>query len=188
MKSLWRIARKSMLLWFGAAFLTGGLVCFLMGVSGVVKEAQFRSQSRLVTGVVLRKSIQPASRQGNSSTKYELTYRFTTEDGKTIEGTDAVSVERWESLDVGSRFEIGYLPGKPQSSRAASSGGMETAIVAIVLGSIFAGVGGFFFFRSAAHVWNQWSLLRQGDATQGTVIAIEPTSAEINNVRLWQVR
>ena len=162
MKSLWRIARKSMLLWFGAAFLTGGLVCFLMGVSGVVKEREFRSQSRLVTGVVLRKSIQPASRQGNSSTKYEITYRFTTEDGKTIEGTDAVNVERWESLDVGSGFEIGYLPGKPQSSRAASSGGMETAIVAIVLGSIFAGVGGFFFFRNVRAQDNDHNFLSVG--------------------------
>lgn len=91
-------------------------------------------------------------------------------------------------MDAGSKFEISYLPGKPQSSRAASSGSLETGIVAIVLGSIFAAVGGFFFFRSAAHVWNQWSILREGDATQATVIAIEPSSAEVNNVRLWEVR
>ena len=59
MMSLWRIARNSMMLWLGAAFLTGGLVCFLMGIHGVVKERQFRSQSRFVAGVVLRK-INPA--------------------------------------------------------------------------------------------------------------------------------
>lgn len=188
MKSLWRVARKSMLLWFGAAFLTGGLVCLLMGIEGVVEERRFRSQSRFVAGVVLGKSIQPASRQGNSSTKYEITYRFTTENGMNIEGTDAVSVEKWESLDAGSRLEISYLPGNPQSSRAASSGSMESPIVAIALGSLFAIVGGFFFLRSAIGVWRQWSILRAGDATQGTVIAIEPSSAEINNVRLWEVR
>ncbi|MEO6162627.1 MAG: hypothetical protein ABIP88_00680, partial [Candidatus Binatia bacterium] len=74
MISLWRIARRSMMLWFGAAFLAGGLVCFLMGVAGVVEEQRFRSQSQFATGVVLRKSIQPASRQGNSSTKYEIIY------------------------------------------------------------------------------------------------------------------
>jgi hypothetical protein len=115
MKSLWRIARKSMLLWFGAAFFSVGLIIFLIGAKGLIEE-------------------------------------------------------RWY----------------PDESRSVEAG--NSPVVAMVLGGLFAIVGGFFFFRTAAHVGNQWSILRAGDATQGTVIAIDPSGAEINNVRLWEVR
>lgn len=115
MTSLWGLARKSILLWFGAAFFSVGLIIFLIGSRGLIEERRYRGESRLVEAV-------------------------------------------------------------------------ESSVVAIALGSLFAIVGGFFFFRNAVHVWNQWSILREGDVTQGTVIAIEPRSADVNNVRLWEVR
>jgi hypothetical protein len=188
MTSLFRIARKSLLLWFGAAFLAGGLAVLFMGIDGVIQERRYQNDSRVAQAVVLAKSIKPASRQESSSTRYEITYRFATADGRTVEGTDAVSVETWESLDAGSSLSITYLPDQPHVNRAALSGRMDTALVAIGLGSIFALVGGFFFFRTAIRVWRQWSILRGGDAAQGTIIAIEPTSTEINNVRQWEIR
>lgn len=187
MKLLFRIARKSLLLWFGAAFLAGGLVCLFMGIDGVIKERQYQN-GRVAQAVVLAKSIKPASRQDTSSTRYEIMYRFATADGKIVEGTDAVGVEAWESLDVGSSLSITYLPDNPRLNRAADSAAMETALAAILLGSIFSLVGGFFFVRNAVRVWRQWSILREGDIAQGTILAIEPTSTEINNVRQWEVR
>jgi hypothetical protein len=65
---------------------------------------------------------------------------------------------------------------------------MESALAAIVLGSLFAIVGGYFFLTSAVRVWRQWSILREGDTAPGTILAIEPTSTEVNNVRQWEVR
>jgi len=188
MKVLFRLARESMLLWFGAAFLAGGLVCLLMGLDGVMDEQQYQNEARIVQAIVLAKSIKPASREGNSSTSYDIVYRFMAADGTAVEGTDAVDVETWEGLEPGSRVGVTYLPANPRINRAASSGRMESALVAIVLGSIFALIGGYFLLRNASHVWRQWSILRHGATAQGTILAIEPTSTEINNVRQWEVR
>lgn len=188
MTSLFRIARKSLLLWFGAAFLAGGLVCLFMGIDGAIEERRYQNDRRVAQAVVLTKSIKPASRDGNSSTRYEITYRFTTADGRTVEGIDAVSVETWEGLDAGSSFGITYLPDNLHASRAASSGSMESALAAIVLGSLFALVGGYFFVMNTMGVWRRWSILRNGATAQGTILAIEPTSTDIINVRQWEVR
>jgi hypothetical protein len=57
-----------------------------------------------------------------------------------------------------------------------------------MLGSVFAVVGGAVFVWSTLRVWRQWSILRQGDLTQATVLAVQPGNAEINNVRQWEVR
>ena len=188
MKSLLRIARTSLLLWFGAAFLAGGLVCLSMGIQWAAQQQLYRNDGRTVDAVVLSKSIKPASRQENSSTRYEITYRFTTENGMEIHGTDAVGVELWESLAQGGRVRITYLSGDPQSNRVENSGDMGSSLAAIVLGSVFGVVGGFFFVRSGTKVLRQWSILRAGDAVQGTITAIAPTNVEVNNVRQWEVR
>ncbi len=188
MSSLFRIARRSILLWFGAAFLAGGLFFLFMGIQWGAQDERFQNEGRSVEAVVLSKSIKPASREENSSTRYEIAYRFTTEDGREMEGTDAVGVEQWERLDVGDPIEITYLRGDLQSNRAQTTGDAGSSFAAIVLGSIFAVVGGVFFVRSAIRVWRQWSILQQGQTAQAMVLAIEPSNAEINNVRQWEVR
>ncbi len=91
MKKLWRIARNSILLWFGAAFFSVGLMIFLIGSKGLIEERGYQGESRFITAG-------------------------------------------------------------------------ESSVVAIVLGSLFAIVGGFFFVRSVAQLWNQWSILCKGDA------------------------
>ncbi len=188
MKSLFRIARRSFLLWFGAAFLAGGLVCLAMGIQSAAQERRYRNEGRTVDAVVLGKSIKPASRQENSSTRYEITYRFTTENGRVTQGADAVSVEQWESLDTGSAVKITYLPREPQSNRSESTGDSGSSLAAIILGSIFTVVGAVAFVRSSIRVLRQWSILKHGDLTQATVLAVHPGNAEINNVRQWEVR
>jgi Protein of unknown function (DUF3592) len=188
MKSLIRIARRSLLLWFGAGFLAGGLVCLTMGIQWAAQEWRYQNEARTVDAEVLGKSILPASRQDHSSTRYEITYRFTTENGTETQGTDAVGVEQWESLDIGSTIKIVYLPCEPQSNRPESTGDSGSALAAMILGSIFSVVGGVVFVRSAIRVLRQWSILKHGDLTQATVLAVQPGNAEINNVRQWEVR
>lgn len=188
MTPLFRLARKSLLLWFGAAFFAGGLACLAMGIDGVNEERRYQHEGRNVQAVVLAKSIKPASRDGNSSTKYEVAYRFTAADGSTVEGAETVNVETWEGLQEGSSFSVTYLPANPHASRATSSSNMESALAALVLGSIFTLIGGFFFFTNAFRVWRSWSILRGGTPAEGTVLAIEPTNTRINRTRQWEVR
>lgn len=188
MTSLFRLARKSLLLWFGAAFLAVGLVFLDMGIDGLREEQRYQNEGRRVQAVVATKSIRPASRDGNSSTKYETTYRFAAVDGRTVEGTDTVSVETWEGLQAGSRLDVTYLPARPHASRATSASNMESALAAIGLGGLFALIGGFFFLTNAVKIWRRWRILRTGTPAEGTVLAIEPTNTQINRTRQWEVR
>jgi hypothetical protein len=182
------LVRRSFLLWFGAAFLGIGLFIAVMGFQETRRERRYETRGEAINAVVVRKSIRPASRQGNTSTRYEVTYRFTTEDGRALEGVDAVSVEQWESLDAGSPFRITYLPGAPGSSRAQGSGDLASGLVGIGAGSLFALVGGGLFVWSGRRLRREWRLLRTGEATQGSVVAVEPTNVRVNRVQQWRVR
>ncbi|MCI0634542.1 MAG: DUF3592 domain-containing protein, partial [Actinobacteria bacterium] len=158
------------------------------GIRDTSREREYQEEGQPVTAVVVSKSIRRATRDGNSSTRYEIAYRFTTEDGRTMEGVDAVDVEEWERLEPGRPFRITYLPGAPASSRAEGSDTMASSLIATGLGSTFALVGGVIFLVSARRVRREWRLLREGQSGQGTVTAIEPTNVSINRRRQWRIR
>jgi hypothetical protein len=185
---LLHLVRRSFLLWLGAAFLAAGLFIAVTGLQETRRERRFETRGEAIDAVVVRKSIRPASRQGNSSTRYEVTYRFTAEDGRVLEGVDAVSVEEWEGLEAGSLFRITYLPGAPGSSRAQHSGGMASGLVGIGAGSLFALVGGALFVWTGRRLRREWRLLRTGETAPGTVLAVEPTNLRVNRVQQWRVR
>lgn len=188
MRLLFQLARRSFLLWFGAGFLGVGIFVAVMGAQETRREGRYETRGQAIDAVVVRKSIKPASRQGNTSTRYEVTYRFTGEDGRALEGVDAVDVEEWERLDAGSHFRITYVPGAPGSSRGADSGGMASGLVGVGAGSLAALVGGGLFLWSGRRLLREWRLLRGGETAQGSVLAIEPTSVSVNRVRQWRVR
>lgn len=179
---------RTFFLWFGALFTCVGLIMLYGGIQDATRERAFQQQGQVVEAVVVGKSIERASREGNSSTKYVIAYRFTTDDGGAAEGVDAVGVEEWESLEPGSRFTITYLPGAPESSRAEGSGGMVSPLVMTGLGSLLALAGGVLVTRIATRIWRERRLLREGMPAQGTVIAVEPGNLAVNNVRQWRVR
>ncbi len=179
---------RTFFLWFAALFTCAGLILLYGGIQDATRERAYQQQGQLVEAVVVGKSIERASRQGKSSTRYEIAYRFTTHDGRAVEGVDAVDVEEWESLDRGSPFTITYLPGAPESNRAERSGGMTSALVMTGLGGLLALVGGSVVGRIATRIWRERRLVREGVAVQGTVIAIEPSSVAVNKVRRLRVR
>jgi Protein of unknown function (DUF3592) len=174
--------------WFGGIFLFVGLGLVYGGIRDATQERTYRTQGQAVEAVVVGKSIQRASREGNSSTKYEIAYRFTTADGRTAEGVDAVTVEEWERLDPGSPFTVTYLPGAPETSRAQRSGEMASALGLIGLGGLLTVIGGGVLVRTATHLWRELRLLHEGMTAQGTVFAIEPSSVAVNRIRQWNVR
>src|SRR5688500_19766929 len=90
----------------GGLFLFVGLGLLYGGIEEATQERAYREHGQAVEALVVAKSIQRASRDGNSSTKYEIAYRFTTPEGSTLEGIDSVSVDAWERLEPGSAFRI----------------------------------------------------------------------------------
>lgn len=179
---------RTFFLWFGALFMCAGLIVLYGGIQEATRERAYQKQGQIVEAVVLSKSIQRASRQGNPSTRYEIIYRFTTADGLTAEGVAAVAVEEWESLEAGDPFKVTYLPRAPEASRPEGVGGMKSPLLMMGAGSLFALIGGVLFVRSATRIWRERRLLREGQTAQGTVLAIEPTNVAVNNVQQWEVR
>lgn len=188
MTALLRLARKSLLLWFGATFLAGGLVSLSMGSWVAIQELRYRDEGRVTEAVVLTGSIEPASQQGSSPDRFSIVYHFDTPEGKTIEGNDTVDLEGGDHLEAGSTLDITYLPDNPGTSRVVGSDEMGTALAALLVGGVFALIGGFFFFTNAYRLGRQWSILRTGEFGQGTVLAIGPTNTSINRVRQWKVQ
>jgi hypothetical protein len=172
----------------GGLFLFVGLGFLYGGIEDAAKERAYRQRGQAVQALVVAKSIRRASRDGNSGTKYEIAYRFTTADGQAHDGVEVVSVDDWERLEPGKPLMITYLPDEPQARRAAEKGGMRSALVMGGLGGVLALLGGGLLTWSAVRLWRERRLLRSGAPTQGTILAIEPSSLAVNRVRQWNVR
>jgi hypothetical protein len=182
-----RLSSRTFFLLFGGIFLVAGSTLIYEGLNAAVLERAYVEQGEAVQAVVLGKSIQRASRDGNPSTRYEITYRYATPQGPT-EGVAGVSVEEWEALEPGSPFRITYLRGAPDASRAEGAGGMTESLVMMGAGTLAALFGGIVLGHSALGIWRERRLLRRGLAAQGTVLAIEPSNVAVNRVRQWRVR
>jgi uncharacterized protein DUF3592 len=172
----------------GGMFLFVGLGLLYGGIRDATQERTYRTEGEAVEAVVVGKSIQRASRHGNPSTRYEIAYRFTTADGRTAEGVDAVAVEEWERLGPGSPFMVTYLPGAPRTNRAKRPGDMASALAPIGIGGALALIGGGVLVWSATRLRRERRLLREGLTAQATVVAIEPSSVAVNRVRQWNVQ
>jgi hypothetical protein len=182
------LSGRTLLLLVGGLFSVVGLVFVYTGLHDARRERAYRDNGETVEAIVVAKSIERASRDGNSATKYEIRYRFGTPDGRSAEGKELVDVERWERLEPGSAFRITYLPDSPQTSRAAGESAMASAATLIALGSLLAAIGLGFLAWQARQLWREQRLLRSGLAARGTVLAIEPSNVTVNRVRQWIVR
>lgn len=182
-----RLSGRTFFLLFGAIFLIAGSALVYDGINTAIQERAYQKKGEVVEAVVLSKSIQRASREGNTSTRYEIRFRFSTADGPT-EGVAVVPVEEWEALEPGSPFKITHLPGTPGSSRTEGSTSMTEALVVTGVGTLAALFGGVVFAWSAQRIWRERRLLREGLTAQGTVLGIEPSNVAVNRVRQWEVR
>jgi hypothetical protein len=179
---------RTLFLCVGGGFLVVGLILVYAGIQDAAREQAYQEQGKLVEAVVVDKTIQRASREGNTSTRYEIAYRFTAPDGRAVEGLDKVEVEEWEALKPGSPFKITYLPGAPETSRAAGSGGMAAPYLMAGFGGLLALIGGGLFGWTATRLLRERRLLREGMKAEGKVLAIRGTNVSVNNVQQWEVR
>jgi uncharacterized protein DUF3592 len=179
---------RTSLLWIGGGFFAIGLIFVYAGIQDATRERAYQEQGQVVEAVVVDKTIQRASREGNTSTRYEIAYRFTAPNGRAVEGLDKVEVEEWERLAPGSAFKITYLPGAPETNRAEGSGDIASTYIMMGLGSVFALIGGVLFAWTSRRLVRERGLLREGTAAKGTVLAVKPTTVYVNSVQQWEVR
>jgi hypothetical protein len=183
-----RLLRRHVVVLFGAFFFCAGLGLLVTGISEALRERRFEKSGVVVNAVVVGKSLTRASRDGNTSTKYEIAYRFFAEDGRPIEGVDVVDVEEWERLEAGRPFTVTYLPGAPDASRAAGSGGIAGPLIMTGIAIVFVFVGGTLSVVTGRDLVRTWRMLRTGQPARGTVIAIRETNVTVNRQRQWEIR
>jgi len=185
--TFFRVVRRSFFLWFGGIWLLAGLFFFLKGTYEILQERRYQTEELVVQGTVLAKPIEQAKRDGHPRTKYTITYRFSTMDGRIFEKNVEVSVEEWEKLEVGSPLRITHLPDTPQSSRIAGKKDLGSALASMVVGGPFALIGGAIFFRSLRKIRRGLRLRREGTVAEGTIVEVAPSRIRINRVQQWQI-
>jgi hypothetical protein len=179
------LARRSFWLFFGAIWLCVGLALLAGGVVFAATEAQY-ADAVATTGLVLGKDIVPAD--SDSSTEYRVRYRFTTDNGETVEGDEAVSVEAWEALVERGPIVVYYLPARPGASRLSAGADPTGPLIFGLMGIIFGGIGGILVVHSLRDIRRARRLLTLGTPVRATVLGVEQTNVSINRRNQFRVR
>jgi Protein of unknown function (DUF3592) len=180
---------RAVTLWVGSFLFLIGIVFTVIGLQNALEEQHFGTHGLVVDATVTDKSIERATRGGNPVTRYLVTYRFTSSNGKEVESSTELPVEEWEHLEAGGKFQVTYLPDAPESSRGQDTG-QNTWIavyVFLAIGSVFTLLGGgLAFYEGRSVVWSI-RVSRHGLATEGTIVRVGPTSTSINRVPQWRI-
>lgn len=145
-----------------------------------------RSGGVTTTGMVLTRDVVPA--RSSSSTRYRVSYRFTTLGGDVIEGSDGVDVSTWEHLQERGPIAVHYLPGRPSSNRLAPGAGLAAPLIFLLVGLTITGAGGVLVVRALRHILEARRLLRLGRATAASVIGVDATNITVNGRQQFKVR
>ena len=98
-------------------FLIFGLIFFRLSC----EEDYYEKGGARVQGIVLQKTYSQGTRsiggRGGSPSKHSVSYRFTTKEGRTIEGRYDVLPGTWQELQKGEPVTVEYLPDAPDTNR-----------------------------------------------------------------------
>lgn len=192
--SFFGLAKQSLWVWLGGTFLFVGLIVLLIGPVLAFQELRYRRDGVSVVGTVVTRDIKtdyrPGSGGGSRSRNihYRVRYRFTTPDGRTVEGTDLVSRGTWSALREEGPVDVQYIEGDPAANRVREGSNSLATIIPFVLGAIFTPLGGFFFLKGVRRVRRQLQLLREGPLTEGIVTAVAESNLTVNGRRQWILR
>jgi hypothetical protein len=179
-------ARRSFWLFFGAIWMVAGLILLVVAVGMAFQEQTWESDAVQTTGIVLTKDIIPAD--SDTSTQYRVRFRFATEDGNTVEGSQEVEVGTWEALTERDPVAVYYLPSSPSSARLEPGSGMFIVVIFFLFGTIFGGIGAVLVVRALRGLSRTRRLLATGVDAEATVTAIEQTNVMVNRRPQFRVR
>jgi Protein of unknown function (DUF3592) len=104
---------------FSSIMIVIGAMFLLIGVANLYQEQAFRREGKTATGIVLAKSsrVEHDQQDDTYETHYDLDYRFTTDDGKSVRGSAEVSWTRWKSIHERDEIQIIYVSQRPSKNR-----------------------------------------------------------------------
>lgn len=200
-KSFFSLAKRSFGVWFGGIWLVGGLPFLIIGIYIGVQtwqqSEQLKREGQMTTGMVLTKSRTTSTSRSFStgsrttSTTYRVGYSFKAPGGNVVKGEEEISSRIWERLEERGPIRVTFLPSRPDIHRLEGQGaGWMLPIIFTILGSLFASVGGFIFFKALAGIWRELHLGDRGKGmtVEGTVLEVAATNLTINEVPQWVIR
>ena len=135
--------KVSPLTFFGGFLLLFGAIFLLVGLANLRQERVFRAEGKTATAIVLTKSSHEEYDQQNDThhTRYDLSYRFATAQGRSVEGSEVVNWRTWSSIHERDPIQIIYLPDRPSRNRLAAENPRIILWVFTVLGAVLTGGG-----------------------------------------------
>jgi hypothetical protein len=135
--------RVSPWIMIGGILLVCGVTFLLLDVLFLRQERLFHAEGMTATALVLTKSSHVVYDQQNRllETKYDVGYRFTTQDGESVQGSDEISLHTWTSIRERDPIKIVYLLDRPARSRLLAADPSATSWIANVAGGALT-VGG----------------------------------------------
>ncbi len=146
----------------GGILLVCGVTFLLLDLLFVRQERLFHAEGMTATALVLSKSSHVVYNQQNRilETKYDVGYRFTTQDGESVQGSDEVDWYTWKSIREREPIQIVYPPGSPARNRLVATDPGAAPWNASVLGAALTAGGSLvlgygFFCATRKHRKNQ---------------------------------
>lgn len=180
--------KRAIVLWVGAIFFVAGSA----GVGTTIGEwrvaQRFTRDSLAAQATVVARTLQSASRERNSSTRYLVAYRFIARDGAAVEQTEELPFDAWETLKEGSTLEVRYLPSNPYTARSRAPEPPWVPPLLIGVTAAFALLGLLLARPGVRRLRTILRVQRNGVDAQATVVDVAPTGTMINRVQQWRVR
>ncbi len=154
------ITQKNFWFFFGGTWFGVGAVFAVIGAALLWQQwtlsGQLARDGATAQGVVLAKSMR--SRKNQEPT-FRVEYRYTAADGAANEAEAEVDGKTWDSLTEGGALTVTYARGQPRAHRVAG----QSTSANLVVGSVFAGLGGLLAISGAVILWRA-RRQRAGDA------------------------
>ena len=182
------LARRSFWLLFAGVWLLIGLAALVTGALLTLRERRFAGDAVRTEGIVTAKDWENTGSGRSRGREFQLAYHFTAADGQSIEGRDAEDFERWLELETGDSVVVEYARGFPGTNRLAGRSDLAVALVTLAFGVVLAPGAGFLVARQVRRIRTRRRLLREGFATQGTVVEVGESNVQINRRPMWRVR
>jgi uncharacterized protein DUF3592 len=183
--SFFRLAFGSIQFIAGIVFLFIGILFLLIAVPAMVEARRYQAEGREADAVVLSKDVRRAT--ANSSTAYEVSYRFTAPDGQSYDHAETIDVDQWERLQKGDRLRVRYLPDRLDSVTLKATPRILEPAIGLAVALPLALTGSFFLVRTVSSTLKRWRLFRSGQVAEAVVTDVRETNFQINRRPQWMI-
>lgn len=185
---LLRFLRSAAPMWVGMIFIAAGSVASIGSLGEWADQRRFEREAVADQAEVIATSLERATRDGNPTTRYLVTYRFAPESGAPIERTEEVPVELWETLAEGDTLAVRYLPQAPETARAGPGNPAWVPLLVAGATALAAIFGAFIAWPSWRRIGVLLRVQRRGVAAPAAVIGVAPIGVRVNRVPQWRIR